>query len=75
MKYRTLSWERERRVVLVVLPNSRELFPEHFYLITGKNCPILGLQNAAAWDWGIGIRRPVCLLLRCTRVGLFPTHG
>ncbi len=34
MQYRALSWERERRVVLVVLPNSRELFPEHFYLIT-----------------------------------------
>ena len=40
-----------------------------------RNCQILGLQSAAAWDWGIRIRRLVCLLLRCTRVGLFPTHG
>ena len=40
-----------------------------------RNCQILGLQSAAAWDWGIRIRQLVCLLLRCTRVGLFPTHG
>ena len=37
MQYRALSWERERRVVLVVLPKSGELFPEHFYLITDQD--------------------------------------
>ncbi len=37
MQYRALSWERQRRVVLVVLPNPGELFPEHFYLITDED--------------------------------------
>ena len=38
MPYKAKSWERERRVVLVVVRRAGKLFPEHFWLVTSLSC-------------------------------------
>lgn len=35
LRYRARSWSRSRRVVLVVVPRPGELFPDHFFVLTG----------------------------------------
>ena len=43
-----------------------------------EKLPYLGsveCRGMELWNCGIRIRRLVCLLLRCTLVGLFPAHG
>ncbi len=43
-----------------------------------EKLPYLGsveCRGMGLWNCGIRIRRLVCLLLRCTLVGLFPAHG
>ena len=38
MPYEAESWERERRVVLVVVRREGKLFPDHFWLVTSLSC-------------------------------------